>query len=281
LRASHICASAQAPSRVLDVHRKAGRNREAGLEVDVAPAQRRRMEHAARSGIDHARHDHANPLTGSDAAGVRLEQVGDAACQSRHQALGFLRRRQTDDVRSLLAHRVREHEEGAGRPDIDGHARSAPRVDVEHCRPPAARGFAGGAFDDLAVVEQLLNEQADRAAAHFHSARQVGARDGLMAADERQRDLTVDLPGGAARRNVEAIGINATHLHHIGANTPRARARMPAFWPIRGASPRSRAPSDPDIVPRGCKIYEPYKVVNFGELVLVRVRYFPNSESKS
>src|SRR5206468_2331503 len=121
---------------------------------------------------------------------------------------------------------------------------------------PTARGFAGGAFDDLAVGEQLLDEQADRAAAHFHPARQVGARDWLMAADERQRDLTVDLPGGAARGNVEAIGINATHLHHVGANGPRVRARMPAFSAKRGASRRPPPPSGPDIVSRGCKIYE-------------------------
>jgi hypothetical protein len=73
------------------------------------------VEDAAASGIDHAGHDHANPLTGADDAGVGLEQLGDAARQSRHQTLGFLRCRQADDVRPRLAHRVREHEERAAR----------------------------------------------------------------------------------------------------------------------------------------------------------------------
>jgi hypothetical protein len=41
-------------------------------------------------------------------------------------------------------------------------------------------------------VEQVLDDEPDRAAPQFHAAGEVGARDRLMAPDQRQRNLTVD-----------------------------------------------------------------------------------------
>ena len=124
-RLPHLRQRARA-ARVLDVHRKPGRHREPGRRSTLRQPQRRRMEDAAGSGIDHAGHDDANPLAGADDAGVGLEQVGDARVpEPSTRRLRFLRRRQADDVRSRLAHRVGEHEERAARPDVDGDARSA------------------------------------------------------------------------------------------------------------------------------------------------------------
>src|SRR5262245_6407685 len=48
------------------------------------------------------------------------------------------------------------------------------------------------------------------------------------------------------------------------------QARMPAFSRKRGATPWPRPLSGRDIVSRGCKLYEAYKVVNFGMLAAAR-----------
>ena len=79
-----------------------------------------------------------------------------------------------------------------------------PGIDVEHRRLAAACNFTGGALDDVAAGEELLDQQTDGAAAHVHAAGEVGAGDRLVAADEGERDLTVDVPRGAPGGDVEA-----------------------------------------------------------------------------
>ena len=91
------------------------------------------------------------------------------------------------------AHRIGEHQKGAAGADVDGDTRPLARVDVERCRLTSAGSLADGAFDDVTVVEELLDEQADGAGPDPHTAREVGARDRLVAADQRQGDLPVDL----------------------------------------------------------------------------------------
>ena len=61
------------------------------------------------------------------------------------------------------------------------------RIDVEERGLAAAHGIAGRALDDGAVFEQVVDDQADGAAADAHGAGQVGARERLAGADEVQR----------------------------------------------------------------------------------------------
>jgi hypothetical protein len=82
-------------------------------------------------------------------------------------------------------------------------------------------------FDDVVVVDELLDEKSDGAAAHLHAAREVGAGNRLMAANEGQGDLAVDVPRGSASGDVEAIGVYAAHLHQPGANLELRAAKTP------------------------------------------------------
>ena len=68
-------------------------------------------------------------------------------------------------------------------------------------------------------VEEVLDDESDGAATQLHAAREVGARDRLMAADEGERDLAIDAPRGAAGGDVKAGGVDAAHLPHIRANS--------------------------------------------------------------
>ena len=147
LRASHTCASAQARPEFSICTGKPGRRREAIAQVDVAPAQRRRMNHAAGS-----RHRPCPgtttpmPQAGAGTSASAASSSRMRAARARDEALRIRRRRHADDVGSRLAHRVGEHQERAGRADVDGDARSLARVDVEQRRLAAARDFAGGAL---------------------------------------------------------------------------------------------------------------------------------------
>src|SRR4029077_11407268 len=88
----------------------------------------------------------------------------------------------------------------------------------EQRRLAAARRLPRVALDDVSAVQQLLDQQADRAAPQLHVPREVGVRDRLMAADERQRDLTVDLARRGPGRDAEAVRVDAAHLSQVGPN---------------------------------------------------------------
>ena len=139
-----------------------------------------------------------------------------ASCATNRR--GSARGRQADDVGAGPPHGVGHHQVRAGRADVDRHAGPLARVDVEQRRLASTGRLSGRAFNDAAFVEEFLHQQSDGAAAHFHAAGQVGARDGLVAADQREGDLAIDVPRGAARRHVEAGRVNAAHLHYVGAN---------------------------------------------------------------
>jgi hypothetical protein len=121
-------------------------------------------------------------------AAVGVEQALDGAGEDGDESPRLPRRRDADDVGARPAHRVGHHQIGPADADVDGHARALARVDVEQRRPAAARGLAGGAFDDVPRVEQVLDDEPHGAAAQLHAAREVGARDRLMAPDQRQRE---------------------------------------------------------------------------------------------
>ena len=138
-------------------------------------------------------HDDADAFALAGVAGVGGEQLEDAIRQRRDEPARIARGRHRDDRRAGAAHRIGQHQERAAGADVDGDTRPLARVDVEQRRLPSAGGLADGPFDDVAIVEELLHEQADRAGPHAHAPRQVGARDRLMAADQREGDLPVDL----------------------------------------------------------------------------------------
>jgi len=123
------------------------------------------------------------------AIGVRVEEPPNPPAQRGHEPARLARRRHAHDARPRPADRVGEHQERAARADVDGHARSLVRVDIEQRRLAAARRLPRVALDDVSAVQQLLDQQGRCAAPQLHAPREVGARDRLMAADERQGDL--------------------------------------------------------------------------------------------
>jgi hypothetical protein len=82
-----------------------------------------------------------------------------------------------------------------------------------------------------------MDEESDGPAAHFPAAREVGAGDRLMTANQGERNLAIDVPGGSPGGDMEAIGVYAAHLHQPGANLrldPGENAAVgpaPARWP--------------------------------------------------
>ena len=151
LRASQTCASAHARPEFSTCTGK-----------PVAAASRERRSTLRQPSVGACR---TRPVPGSTIPGTTtpipwhlptlpacaLSSSPMRAASAATQPFGILRRRQADDVRPRLAHRVGEHDERAARPDVDRDARSAARVDVEHRRLAAACDFAGGAFDDMAA----------------------------------------------------------------------------------------------------------------------------------
>ena len=96
------------------------------------------------------------------------------------------------------AEQIGQHHERLAGANVGRHHGAAAGIDVEEGRLAAADGFAGRAFEDQPFAQQVVDDQGDRAAAHVHGAREVGARDRLPRAHQVERDAAVDLAGGAA-----------------------------------------------------------------------------------
>ena len=161
---------------------------------------------------------------------------------------------------------VGHHDEGAGRPDVDGDDAALARVDVEEGRLAPALGLAGGALEHRAFPNQRAHQQADGAAPRAHEAREVGARDRLVGPNQVQRDAAVDrargAPGGdahgsAARRR--AFVLSAFNIPHgvatgkcfLGRPAPPATASLLHPWrlPLDTASAAEYCPRYEQIPP--------------------------------
>ena len=192
---------------VFDLDRHAERGRDRIAQTEVAPAQVGREEHQAGFRFDHARHDDADALAAAEIL-VLGEEPLDALHETGDKPLRIALGREAGDAGELAADQVGHHDERARRPDVDRHHAALARIDVEKGRLAAALRLAGGPFEDGAVADQLVDEQADRAAAGPHQPRQVGARNRLMGADQVQRDPAVDLPGGGAGGDAEVLRVD-------------------------------------------------------------------------
>ena len=137
----------------------------------------------------------------------------DAFGQQLDQLLRIAHGRKADRAGHRLAEQVGQHHEGFAGADVGGDDGPAPRVDVEKRRLAAAHGFAGRALEDQAVAQQVVDDQRDRAAAHIHRARQVGARDRLSRANQVQHDAAIDLARGAAGGDAEPGWVDSPHLY--------------------------------------------------------------------
>ena len=117
---------------------------------------------------------------------------------------------------SGLSEQVGRDDRGAGGADVDRQRAALPRLDVEVPGLAAAAAFPLRAFEDQSRAQQVVHQEADGAGGQSHQPGQVGARDRLLLADQIQRDLAVDLAGGAARRDPEGGGIDAAHRSQAG-----------------------------------------------------------------
>jgi hypothetical protein len=75
-----------------------------------------------------------------------------------------------------------------------------------------AVGGPGRAFADEALRDQVAHDAAGRAALHPEQAREVGARDGLVGAQQAEHDLAVDGPRRLARGDLEMFGVSSAHF---------------------------------------------------------------------
>jgi hypothetical protein len=107
--------------------------------------------------------------------------------------------------------RSREHQVRAAEAHVDRHHQPVARADVEHLRLAAARRVDRGPLVDGALAQQLVDQRGDHAAPDVHAAREVGARDRLVLADEVEHDLPVDLARGRAGRADEPPGVDLSH----------------------------------------------------------------------
>ena len=132
---------------VFDLDRHASGPGEHVAQVDVAPTQRGRVQHAHRRALDHARHRDANAVAVIDLAVVRQHPL-DAAGQRLHQRFRIALGGQRDDAADRLADEISQHQRRLADADVDGHHGAAPRIDIEERGLSAAHRVAGGAFDD-------------------------------------------------------------------------------------------------------------------------------------
>jgi hypothetical protein len=197
-------------SRVFDLERKPDRRRERLSQVHVAPAQRRRVQHAHRRVLDHAGHDDADAFARVQAA-VFLEERADALRQRGRERFGIALGGKSEDAAQRPPEQVREHVVGLAGANVHGHHRPPARIDIEKGRLPPALALAGRAFDDQPGAEEVVDDQADAAAAHAHRAGEVGARNRLVRAHEIQHDLPVDLARRALRGDTEADRVDPSH----------------------------------------------------------------------
>ena len=197
---------------VFDLHRQSGRRGQGFAQIDVAPAERRRMQHAHGRVLDHAGHDDADAFAGVD-LGVIGEQRLDARGQQRDLLLRIAHGRKADRAGHRRAEQIGQHHERLAGANVGGDHGAAARIDVEKRRLAAAHRFAGRAFEDQAFAQQVVDDQRDRAAAHVHRAREVGARNRLARAHQVQHDAAIDLARRAARGDPEPRWVNSPHLY--------------------------------------------------------------------
>ena len=188
---------------------RSGRQRIA--EAEVAPAQVGREQHAAGLGFDHARHHDPDALTPAQVAMLRENRL-DALRPGRDELARIPFGRKAGDARQLTPDQVGDHDEGPGRPDVDGDDAALPRVDIEKGRLAPALGLAGGALEHGAFPNQRAHQRAHGAAPDAHQPREVGAGDGLVGPDEVQRDPAVDRPSGAPGGNAHGSARGSAHL---------------------------------------------------------------------
>src|SRR5205085_4439166 len=196
---------------ILDVHGDAQRGGERIAQADVAPAERRCVQHATECRIDHAGHDDAHAFARADPFVVD-ENLLDAAREFlRQHADVFVGLKAADDA-ELFPHQVSDEDVSARGANVDADDAALAGVDVEKSRAAAtADGFTEGAFEDERLVEQLADEETGNTAAHVHQAGEIGAGDWLMSANQVERNLPVDFAAGTAPRHFEIVGIDLSH----------------------------------------------------------------------
>jgi hypothetical protein len=104
---------------------------------------------------------------------VLNEERLDAPRQLDHEDGRVGLGREAVHAEQLPAHEVGHHHVGPTGPYVDRDHASIARVDVEELRLAAPPGVALGAFEDQALGEQLVDQQAHRAAAHLHDAGEI------------------------------------------------------------------------------------------------------------
>jgi hypothetical protein len=221
--------------RVLDEDRQSRCALELSANVDVAPAELRRVDDASGEAIDHAGHDEANALDairrmlGVDHARDALHQFGDERV--------WLEDRLERLHENRIAREIGEHDVRAAEADVDADREAVTRADVELRGFASPIGFADFPFDDRAFREQLLHERRHHSPADRHSSRELGAGDWLVFAHETQRDLPIDVARRRSRSSSEVERIDLTQWGGGGGERRRRGTRVKGHGNSGGADP--------------------------------------------
>src|SRR5689334_1697687 len=103
-------------------------------EVNVAPGQRGRMDHAALGRIDHAWDGHTHAFTSVVIGQYLLDATGELLNEHVNVAVGL----KTADDAELPAHQIGDKYVGARRTNIDTDNAALARVDVKERRAATA-----------------------------------------------------------------------------------------------------------------------------------------------
>ena len=111
----------------------------------------------------------------------------------------------------LLAAKVRKHEVSAAESHIDCDDEPILSLQVQKGRFAATARFSSGALIDQALVYKLTDQQAHGSACDAHAAGEVGARDGLMLANEIECNAAINVARCSAGGDPKVLSINFAH----------------------------------------------------------------------
>jgi len=103
------------------------------------------------------------------------------------------------------------------RPKIDSDDSRSAFVEMKKLGPAPAGGATARTLGDPSLLDELFGDRRDGASLQARMARQVGARDRLVAAGEIEKDTPVDIARGLARSHLKVGEIDLSHGGAFGS----------------------------------------------------------------
>src|SRR5262245_25739707 len=181
-------------------------------QIKLLPTERRSMKNAARSPVKNTGDHNSDTLT-IGVVCISFQGALYLRCQRRHEFLRTNSRRKAANVADLPSDGIRDHDVCSRRSNVDSDCGAVLRIDIKKCRFSAANLLITlRSLADKPFFEKFIHQQGYICAVCFHHSRKVRSRHRLMCPNQRQRDLSVDLPRSPAGSQCEIVWINLPHL---------------------------------------------------------------------